>query len=670
MKLKRYIVLILLTGFAISVHSQPGRIYVVAKPLDDGRFVSRIITLDSAETQRLNGARIKYQRFENKKPVFEKVLQPQSGEMLRSLAAQKDNFYLDEMADIYFNEEGYPIDSSYRFLYFLSLFNFDGAKWMGTGIEDRAIMGRNTAIRYTIIDRNGKSKILPMMSLNDAFWKYKLPEPGAPRVTCGNLSTILELDARSTQGAYWGFMAQRKEMPGGAWEWISDRILINSFHESEDPSLRAYYKLADSLPRNETLYGFRWVGVDFFGDAGPPGDSAVCAGFERLTSGAEYVEYQVVQDSFVKIFWRIDSLMWPKVRSIDLALAVDSIQGHYSVIKADISRDSNFVFIKLPDPIGYYKFITQPYWGDPISSLSIPIERLDHLPPAIPSTLTGKIDSLGRVELNWQKNTEADLWGYRIYYANNLTDEFSLLNHEPTWKNQYLDTVDINNLTPKIYYKILALDRRGNYSAFSEILEIVKPDTIAPATPLIKGLRQYKNKSIALIRMSGSSSEDVYVYRLMRTNGKDSIYQVYMTYSSLPADTIVVDTTVAYADTYHYLLSAEDYSHNTSYSEPFSISIIEDGIRPSYPVENAVLDTVRHQVIINWKRPLRSKEKFILYKSIHGGTYSRAATIDLIDGQYVDKDIPIDFDVKYKVKTLYSDGTYSKARDIEVVIKR
>ena len=222
MKLKRYIVLILLTGFAISVHSQPGRIYVVAKPLDDGRFVSRIITLDSAETQRLNGARIKYQRFENKKPVFEKVLQPQSGEMLRSLAAQKDNFYLDEMADIYFNEEGYPIDSSYRFLYFLSLFNFDGAKWMGTGIEDRAIMGRNTAIRYTIIDRNGKSKILPMMSLNDAFWKYKLPEPGAPRVTCGNLSTILELDARSTQGAYWGFMAQRKEMPGGAWEWISD----------------------------------------------------------------------------------------------------------------------------------------------------------------------------------------------------------------------------------------------------------------------------------------------------------------------------------------------------------------------------------------------------------------------------------------------------------------
>ncbi len=122
--------------------------------------------------------------------------------------------------------------------------------------------------------------------------------------------------------------------------------------------------------------------------------------------------------------------------------------------------------------------------------------------------------------------------------------------------------------------------------------------------------------------------------------------------------------------TYHYLLSAEDYSHNTSYSEPFSISIIEDGIRPSYPVENAVLDTVRHQVVINWKRPLRSKEKFILYKSIHGGTYSRAATIDLIDGQYVDKDIPIDFDVKYKVKTLYSDGTYSKARDIEVVIKR
>lgn len=68
MKLKRYIVLILLTGFAISVHSQPGRIYVVAKPLDDGRFVSRIITLDSAETQRLNapGSNIKDLKIKNR----------------------------------------------------------------------------------------------------------------------------------------------------------------------------------------------------------------------------------------------------------------------------------------------------------------------------------------------------------------------------------------------------------------------------------------------------------------------------------------------------------------------------------------------------------------------------------------------------------------------------
>ncbi|QLH28344.1 MAG: hypothetical protein HWD63_02385 [Candidatus Parvibacillus calidus] len=72
MKLKHYIVLIFLAGFAISVHSQPGRIYVVAKPLADGRFVSRIITLDSAETQRLNGARIKYQRFENKNRSLKK----------------------------------------------------------------------------------------------------------------------------------------------------------------------------------------------------------------------------------------------------------------------------------------------------------------------------------------------------------------------------------------------------------------------------------------------------------------------------------------------------------------------------------------------------------------------------------------------------------------------
>lgn len=654
----------------ISTSAQKGRIFIAAKPLSDGRFVSRIITLDSAETQRLNGSSIIYQRFENKKLVFEKTLRPESGEILRSLAMQKNNFYLDEMTEIYFNEEGYPLDSSYHFLYFLSLFNFDGAKWMGTGTEDRAIPGRNSFIRYTIIDRKGRKKQLPDKVLDAAFWNYKAPKPGPPKVRCGNLTTTLELDARSTKGAYWGFLAQRNEVGKDRWEWIDEKILINAFHESDSEELRAYYKMVDSLPRNEQLYGFRWVGVDYFGDAGPPGDSVVCAGYEDIGSGAEYRRYEIVQDSFANIYWKIDSSVLPKVRSIDLALATDSLNGNYRIIRTDILDGVNPVYVKLPDPIGYYRFVTQPYYGEAIVSIAIPIERLDHIPPAIPQGLTGKIDSLGRVELSWKANTEKDLWGYRIYYANNKSDEFSLLNAEPRMENYYRDTVDINNLSRKIYYKILALDRRGNYSGFSEIVEIAKPDTIPPAAPLIKGVIQYKNKSIALVRMAGSPSEDVYSHRLLRTGGLDSMYQVFLTFGSLPADTIIVDTLVEYGKKYHYILSAEDYSHHTAYSETFSVTPIADGIRKGYPVENAILDTVRRQVIINWKRPLRSKEKFILYKSTQGSPFTRAATIDLIDGQYVDRNIPPDFRVQYKIRTLYEDGTYSNMKEIEVKIKK
>ena len=110
MRNSRYILTLFGICLCISALAQKGRIFIAAKPLPDGRFVSRIITLDSAETQRLNGSSIIYQRFENKKLAFEKILRPESGEMLRSLAIQKNNFYLDEMTEIYFNEEGYPLD--------------------------------------------------------------------------------------------------------------------------------------------------------------------------------------------------------------------------------------------------------------------------------------------------------------------------------------------------------------------------------------------------------------------------------------------------------------------------------------------------------------------------------------------------------------------------------
>jgi hypothetical protein len=52
------------------------------------------------------------------------------------------------------------------------------------------------------------------------------------------------------------------------------------------------------------------------------------------------------------------------------------------------------------------------------------------------------------------------------FFANNKTDEFSLCSAEIMSKPFFIDTIKLDNLSAEIYYKIVALDQRGNISPF------------------------------------------------------------------------------------------------------------------------------------------------------------------------------------------------------------
>jgi hypothetical protein len=50
----------------------------------------------------------------------------------------------------------------------------------------------------------------------------------------------------------------------------------------------------------------------------------------------------------------------------------------------------------------------------------------DTIPPAPPVALEGSIDSNGIVTINWEKNSELDIQGYKVFFANADYHEFSL----------------------------------------------------------------------------------------------------------------------------------------------------------------------------------------------------------------------------------------------------
>jgi hypothetical protein len=54
-------------------------------------------------------------------------------------------------------------------------------------------------------------------------------------------------------------------------------------------------------------------------------------------------------------------------------------------------------------------------YGQEALSSPFDVERWDTRPPAAPTDLTGKIDTMGIVRLKWKVNSEKDLWGYRVF---------------------------------------------------------------------------------------------------------------------------------------------------------------------------------------------------------------------------------------------------------------
>ena len=93
-------------------------------------------------------------------------------------------------------------------------------------------------------------------------------------------------------------------------------------------------------------------------------------------------------------------------------------------------------------------------WIDPVGTVTI-----DTTPPASPKGLS-TVGRDGRVILDWDKNSEADLAGYRIYRSKTPLTGFDVLGS--TEFNHHKDE-GVSNFQ-KYYFKISAMDRAGNES--------------------------------------------------------------------------------------------------------------------------------------------------------------------------------------------------------------
>jgi len=381
-----------------------------------------------------------------------------------------------------------------------------------------------------------------------------LPAPTNVMADPGDKNVTLTWEKSLQQGIYTGFWIERSSDEDNGFKRLNKSLLVNTTPEGYDEVNYHYY--LDSLPDNHRDYFYRIIGVSPFGEEGPPSLVVKVNGEKKI----KYAPRIVATDSSpegVSLTWEME-----ETDNVDGFRIYRSkkFKDNYEILADSLSVIQHSFLDQSPLPTGYYRL--QAYNSDGNSPLSTPkmVQVIDSVPPAVPTGLKAEVDSLGHVFLKWKANADPDVLGYRIFRANARHEEFSQLTGSTVLTNNYTDSINIKTLSKKVYYKILAVDQRQNWSGFSEILEVKRPDVVPPASPLITSINSTSD-GIEL-EWNKSPGDDV-MWQLIYRNKEGS--RDWELAEKLTAEaTTFKDSLVTPDVLYRYLVMAVDSAGNES----------------------------------------------------------------------------------------------------------
>lgn len=327
----------------------------------------------------------------------------------------------------------------------------------------------------------------------------------------------------------------------------------------------------------------------------------------------------------VHIEWEMNSPIASDFKGFAISRSEKS-DGYFSLINDKLLPSSARKFIDksfVKGKSNYYLIQALDTANNVSSSFPIAVTLIDSIPPVKPVFIDGKIDSIGIVTVNIQKNRETDLMGYRLYRSNSTDHEFSVIKEGflslDSLKNEvqtkFLDTVTLKSLTPYIYYRTEALDFNHNTSEFSEILKVKRPDVIPPTTPVFKKVKV--GEDFVKLEFALSKSRDVKQQILFR---KLSLKDKWEQLTTLQNDQKeYIDEKVEKGIKYYYSLQAIDDSDNKSeFAIPVMGKPYDTGVRP--PIENLRIRKEKNDVILTWNYKFHNSEAiYVIYKHNKNG---------------------------------------------------
>lgn len=530
-----------------------------------------------------------------------------------------------------------------------SEFSREAALASALRFEDKnTVKGNAYVYKVTALADTTSFVLAHAVAIEETYPKIEIAE-----VSEGEKAVELKWNRAYYKNYYTAFHIHRSADDGLSWQQITARpVAYVAFKDAET------FTFKDSLQVNYKPYQYKVQGLTSFATRGPLSEAVKAMGRDRTAPNAPYdVQLEYLGNALMKISWKT-------------ADADQDIKG-FRISKSN-EQQKEFVEITpkiLPGNARWYidstcnENINNYYWiavFDNEDNVNVSMPQygtiIDSIAPLPPVGLEGNIDTNGVVTVKWRLGNEVDLKGYFVHYSNNLRHTFINRTDRPLQDTFWRDTIPLNVLTEQIHYKLVAIDHRFNYSGYSEILTLNKPDKVAPTSPVFQ--HTYSDQEGIHLKWANSGSHDVKANVLMRrTMGQQNYTELYRC-PSRPATASFTDKKVNPGQTYEYTLKAIDDAGLQSEQISFlTLKAFEEKKLPSPQQLTWSIDTLARRITLQWK-PALTQDKTVVYRSVNGKPYLTHKVVEkgnsFTDSPYRKGEI-----IRYRIKAVDERGWQS-----------
>jgi len=487
---------------------------------------------------------------------------------------------------------------------------YPAAVMAGWGLED--VTGKKGE-RYLYRIRTAVPSAILNIQMGSVYTSgnenVELPQPQELHGIFGDKSVLLTWNYTALADHYNAYFLE-KSWDGKNFERVSQTPLVNMNSKDGKPVDRMIY--TDSLKGNGQSVYYRVIGVNTFGQEGPPSEILQGAGQTKLIYVPHITSAVPDANGVLTVVWEFDERGDEQLQGFELQRS-DQAQGPFVTVVNNIPPDRRNVTFSDLRSTNYFKINAVPKTGAPTFSFPVLVQPADSIPPAAPAGLIGNVDTTGVVTLSWVPNKEKDLYGYRIFRGNTKTEELVPLTYNAVTTTNWVDTISVHNLNNEVFYAVTALDQRYNQSEKSAVLTLEKPDLVPPSSPLITAFDIGKN-GISLKWVTGGE-ENITSINVMRAEGKKPMEVIQSLLVS--AESSYLDSAVYANQHYSYAIVAVTRSGLLSAPSPI-ITVqapAQVGRLGTITSFDARRDRKANNIVLSWKHNVSAVRGFDIYRN-------------------------------------------------------